>query len=291
MFDLASYQKPETLEQALEMLAQNPRARPIAGGTDVLVRLRDDPGEFRELVDIHELEELKGIRQEDDRGIFIASGTTFTELMESEIIREKLPVLAQASATVAGPQIRNMATLGGNICNGAPSADGAAPLLVLEAAAVLKTKDKERVAPLRDFYLGPMKVDLRQTEIMTGFRIAAQDYQGWSAHYHKYAMREAMDIATIGCAAACQTKGDLLTGLRLAYIVAGPTPLRCHKTEEAFKGAELEPGILDRIAGMVLEDLKPRDSWRAAKDFREQIIKTLAQRVVARTLEQNGVRL
>ncbi len=190
-----------------------------------------------------------------------------------------------------------MATLGGNICNGAPSADGAAPLLVHDTRVVLKSPDNERTLPLHEFYLGPMKVDLKQSEIMTGFRIAEKDYKGWSAHYHKYAMRRAMDIATIGCAAACRTEdvrtggGRRLAGLRLAYIVAGPTPLRCWKTEEALAGSEIEPGLLDRIAESAPDDLVPRDSWRAAKDFREHIIRTLAKRVAAEALKRNGVEL
>jgi xanthine dehydrogenase FAD-binding subunit len=296
MFDLASYQNPESLDQALEMLAENPSARPIAGGTDALIRLREGKGEFRHLVDIHGLEELRGVGIEEDGALFIGSGTTFTDLMGSELIADLVPILARASATVAGPQIRNMATLGGNICNGAPSADGAAPLLVLEAELVIRSPQGERNLPLREFYLGPMKVDLDQAEILTGFRIAAKDYQGWSAHYHKYAMRQAMDIATIGCAAACRTEpgedGKVrLAGLRLAYIVAGPTPLRCLKTEAAVLGSTLEPGLLDRIAGLVMEDLSPRDSWRAAKDFREHIIATLARRVTAEALRQNGAAL
>ena len=275
----------------MDMLAQDPQARLIAGGTDVLVRLREHKGEFRCLVDIHDLQELKDIRLEDDGTLFIGSGATFTDLMESAVIREKVPILAQAATTVAGPQIRNMATLGGNICNGAPSADGAAPLLVLEARAELRKAGSSRTVPLTEFYVGPMQVDLAQGEIMTGFSIKARDYQGWTGHYYKYAMRQAMDIATIGCAAACLVQGRTLAGLRLAYIVAGPTPRRCFKTEQACLGAALEPGLLEKISGLVLQDLAPRDSWRAAKDFREHIIQTLAQRVVARALERNGASL
>lgn len=291
MFDLASYHKAKSLDQALELLAENPEARPIAGGTDVLIRLREGHGEFRELVDIHGLAELRGVRMEEDGSLFIGSGATFTDLMESPLIAEHAPVLALASSTVAGPQIRNMATLGGNICNGAPSADGAAPLLVLGAELVIQSRESSRTPPLHEFYLGPMKVDLHQGEILTGFRIAAANLRGWSAHYHKYAMRQAMDIATIGCAASCRTEPGRLAGLRLAYIVAGPTPLRCWKTEEAVTGSALGPELLDQIAGLVLSDLAPRDSWRAAKDFREQIITTLARRVVAQALRQNGAEL
>jgi xanthine dehydrogenase FAD-binding subunit len=104
-------------------------------------------------------------------------------------------------------------------------------------------------------------------------------------------MRDAMDIATIGCAAACRPEGNRVAELRLAYTVAGPTPLRCWKTEEKAKGAVADQDLLRLVGASVLEDLRPRESWRAPKAFREQIIKTLAERVLRKTLNQCGVSL
>jgi len=186
--------------------------------------------------------------------------------------------------------VRNTGTVGGNICNGAPSADTAAPLLVLGAIVALHGPGGVREVPLSKFYLGPGKVDRQPAEIVTSLRIAAADYRGWSAHYHKYSMRGAMDIATIGCAAACKLDGNRVSELRLAYTVAGPTPLRCWKTEEKARGAVADASLLATIRGSVLDDLRPRDSWRASKAFREQIITTLAERVSREALIRNGVR-
>jgi xanthine dehydrogenase FAD-binding subunit len=291
MFDLDSYHKANTIEEAVEFLSQNPKAIPIAGGTDILVRLHQRNPDYRHLVDIHDVAELKEIVMNPDGTIDVGSGVTFNSLIESRIITEHIPVLSEGAASVGGPQVRNMATVGGNICNGVPSADSAAPLLVLNAVVVLQGPQDERQLPLHEFYQGPGRVDRQPAEIMTSLRIAPDDYRHWSARYFKYAMRDAMDIATIGCAAACTLKGDTIAELRLAFTVAGPTPLRCWKTEEKARGAVVDQSLLQLIRESVLDDLRPRDSWRAPKDFREQVIKTLAERVFKKTLNQCGVSL
>ena len=291
MFDLDSYHKANTVDEAVELLLQNPRAIPLAGGTDILVRLHQRHPDYRHLVDIHDVAELKEISMAPDGTIAVGAGATFTDLMEARIITDNIPVLAEGAASVGGPQVRNMATVGGNICNGVPSADSAAPLLVLNAVVVLKGPQGERQLPLHEFYQGPGRVDRKPAEIMTALRIAPDDYRCWSAKYHKYAMRDAMDIATIGCAAACKPQGDKIGEIRLAFTVAGPTPLRCWRTEEKARGAAADQALLQLIRNSVLDDLRPRDSWRAPKDFREHIIQTLAERVLQKALNQSGVSL
>ncbi len=289
MYDIDSYHKASTVDEAIALLAQNPQAIPIAGGTDVLVRLHQQHPDYRHLVDIHDVPELKSISIEPDGSIIIGSGATFTDLMASKAITSNIPVLAEGASWVGGQQVRNMATIGGNISNGAPSADSAAPLLVLNAEVILKGPQGIRQLPLHDFYQGPSRVDLQQAEIMTALRIAPDDYQCWFGSYYKYAMRDAMDIATIGCAAACRLESQRVAELRLAYAVAGPTPLRCWKTEEKAKGAVADRTLLQMVSASVLADLRPRESWRAPKAFREQIIKTLAERVLEKPLNQGGV--
>ena len=291
MFDIDSYHKAETVEEAIALLVQNPDAIPIAGGTDVLIRLRQCNSQYRHLVDIHHLAELKKIVMEPGGTIAIGSGVTFSDLIDSPIVTGNIPVLAEGAGSVGGPQVRNQATIGGNICNGAPSADSAAPLLVLNAEVELKGPQGVRRLPLHKFYQGPGQVDRDQTEIMTALRIAPDDYQCWASSYYKYAMRDAMDIAAIGCAAACRLEGDQVVDLRLAYTVAGPTPLRCWQTEEKGRGAKADRNLLNFVRKSVLADLRPRDSWRAPKELREQIIKTLAERVLQKVLNKCGASL
>jgi len=291
MFDIESYHKADSVDEAIARLVQNSKAIPLAGGTDILVRLHQGNPDYRHVVDIHHVAELKKISLEPDGTIVVGSGATFTDLIESRIITENIPVLVQGADSVGGPQVRNQATVGGNLCNGAPSADIAAPLLVLNAVVELKGPQGKRRIPLPEFYQGPGQVDREQTEIMTALRVAPDEYQCWVASYYKYAMRDAMDIATIGCAAACLPQGKRVSALRLAFTVAGPTPLRCWKTEEKAQGAALDPSLLQLVGDSVLDDLRPRESWRAPKELRQQIIKTLAQRVLAEALNQTGVSL
>ncbi len=291
MLDLESYHKAGTVDEAIALLTQNPKAIPIAGGTDVLVRLHQGNADYSHLVDIHHLAELKTITMAPDGTLEIGSGMTFSTLMDDPLVKAHIPVLAQGAGSVGGPQVRNMATVGGNICNGAPSADSAAPLLVLNAKVILKGVQGERQIPLHEFYQGPSRVDRQHNEIMTALRIAPQDYQCWSGYYHKYAMRDAMDIATIGCAGACKIEGSIVADLRLAFTVAGPTPLRCWKSEEQARGSEANQDLVQRIAASVLGDLRPRDSWRASKAFREHVIQTLTQRVLKNAFKPCGVNL
>jgi len=291
MYDFKSYEKPRDLTDAIALLAANPDARLIAGGTDVLIKLHKGKSGFSHLVDIHDLSELCQIEISSDGDILIGSGVCFSTLADSPVIQQHIPLLAEAAGTVGGPQIRNMATIGGNVCNGVPSADGAIPLFCLNTALTLKGPGTTRNIPIHQFYLGPGKVDLKSGEILTCFTISRDEYEGMQGHYYKYAMREAMDIATIGCAAQCKVEKGVLADLRIAFGVAGPVPLRCRRSESAARGKTLSQALLTEISENVAQDLAPRDSWRASRDFRLHIIKTLAHRVVKRAVNRSGVEI
>jgi len=288
MFQLNNYTKADSVSQAIELLKADTDARLIAGGTDVLIRLREGKKEFGRLVDIHDLEELKQLTIQDDGTLIIGSGVTFSMAMASDLIQKHIPILAEASGTVGGPQVRNVATIGGNVCNGVTSADSASSLFALNAILNLEGPDGKRQIPIADFYQGPGKVDLKHGEILTAFIIQPQNYQNCYGVYYKYAMRNAMDIATIGCAAICRVGNNQLEELRLAYGVAGPVPIRCHQTEAMVKGKTISDQLIRDIGVSVVNDVNPRTSWRASKEFRLQIISELARRVVRNTIEKAG---
>jgi len=288
MYDIKTYHRAQSINDALKILASHPEAHLVAGGTDVLVKLRHHNKQLRHLVDIHGLKELFYIKELDDGVIHIGSGTTFTYIMESPIIAKTVPSLAQALTTVAGPQIRNMATIGGNICNGAPSADVTPPAIVLGAEVEITSLNSIRRVPLEKFYLAPGKVDLTQGEIATAFIFKPENYQQVGGFYYKYAIREAMDIATIGCAAACRIEKGVFQLFKLAYGVAAPTPIRTPNAEKVALNQPVTEATLNKIQQAVLEDVSPRDSWRASKAFRLQIIQTLAKRVVIKAIQNAG---
>ena len=288
MFNFKRYSRAGSIKEAIQLLGQNPEAHLIAGGTDVLVKLHKGKGDFDHLIDIHGIVELDFISPKDDGDLVIGPLCCFTHVAESALIRKHIPVLSEAILTIGGPQVRNMATIGGNLCNGVPSADSATPLMALNAMVTIEGQNGSRQMPLEDFFLGPGRVALEHHEIMTAITVSRDNYAGYSGHFFKYAMRDAMDIATIGCSAVCKVEDEVLTDLRLAYGVAAPVPIRCKDTEDKIRGHKVSTQLLDDIADAVADDVSPRTSWRAAKDFRLQIIATLAHRVVKRAILNAG---
>ncbi len=291
MFDLKKHIKANSIDHAIVLLMENPDARLIAGGTDVLIKLRDGNKGFSELVDIHGLEELKFIRLDEKNNILIGSGATFIDIIQSDIIKKQLPMLCEAAQSVGGPQIRNVATIGGNVCNGVTSADSASTLFALNAVLVIRGENTTRQIPVSKFYLGPGKVDLKKGEILTTFKITPENYQGYFGHYYKYAMRNAMDIATIGCAVSLKTENHILKDFRIAYGVAGPVPIRCPKTESSVINKEVSQILLHEISQAIENDVNPRTSWRASREFRMHIIKELSKRAVKKALSRAGEEL
>ena len=288
MFNFKSYCKAGSIQEAILLLKENPEAHLIAGGTDVLVKLHKGKADFDHLIDIHGIAELDFISQKDDGDLVIGPLCCFTQVAESALICKQIPVLSEAIFTIGGPQVRNMATIGGNLCNGVPSADSATPLIALNSVVTIEGQDGSRQMPLEDFFLGPGRVALEHHEIMTAITVSRDNYAGYSGHFFKYAMREAMDIATIGCSAVCRVENQVLTDLRLAYGVAAPVPIRCKDTEDKIRGRKVSTQLLNDIAEAVVEDVNPRTSWRAAKEFRLQIIATLAHRVVKKAILNAG---
>jgi xanthine dehydrogenase FAD-binding subunit len=288
MFNFKSYAKAGSVQEAIRLLEQDPEAHLIAGGTDVLIKLHKGKGQFSHLVDIHDLAELNFITRNAKGDLVIGPLSCFTSVAESALIRKHIPILSEALLTIGGPQVRNMATIGGNLCNGVPSADSATPLIALNAVLTIEGRLGRRQMPLEDFFLGPSRVALAHHEILTAITVTRDNYDGYGGHFFKYAMRNAMDIATISCSAVCKVEDDILADLRLAYGVAAPVPIRCKNTEDRVRGRRLSAALLDDICGAVKNDVRPRTSWRAARDFRLQIIATLAHRVVKQAITNAG---
>jgi xanthine dehydrogenase FAD-binding subunit len=291
MFPITDYKKAATIDEALDLLAKDPQLRPLAGGTDILIKLHKGKPGYDRLLDIHDVGALAGIHETDDGDIIIGPGCVFRQVIEAPPIQAHLPVLATALATIGGPQVRNMGTIGGNLVNGVPSADSAPSLLALNATVTLRSQSAERRLPLAGFFKAPGQVDLAPGELLTAITIPAVEYKGRHGHYIKYAMRDAMDIATIGCAAVVEIENHTLSDLRLAFGVAAPVPVRCPAAEAAGRGQPLDDALLDTIAAAVAQDVRPRDSWRATRDFRLHLIGELARRAIRRAVELAGGRL
>jgi len=280
MYDISGYYEVETIREATDLLAENPKLRLIAGGTDVLIKLHAGQIKDAELLSLRKINSLQGIRIAEDGTIVIGAMVTFTKAFKDPILRERIPILTQAAISMGGPQIRNIATIGGNVCNGATSADSASSLFALNAQLKVEGAKGERVVPIRDFYLGPGKVALKPGEILTEILISPDNYQGFGGHYIKFAMREAMDIATLAVAVVCKLQGKTFDEVRIGLGVAGPTPLRGLEAEAYAQGKDVSVETVAEIGKRAVNSAKARTSWRASKEYREHLVEELVQRAL-----------
>ena len=241
MYDMKALHEAKSVADAVRLLQEYPQAQIIAGGSDVLVQMREGKRAGAELVSIYGLDELRGVTMEEDGTIRIGSLTSFSHITKDPIIQKYLSVLGEAVDMVGGPQIRNIGTIGGNTCNGVTSADSASTLFAWDAVIELTGPEGIRRVPIKDFYIKAGKVDLRPGEIQTGILIPRKAYEGYEGYYIKYAMRNAMDIATLGCSVNVKLSDDkkTFTDVRIAYGVAGPVPMRAVHTEAAGRGLEV----------------------------------------------------
>ena len=290
MYDIKALYEAESVSHAIRLLEEHPDAKVLAGGSDILVKIREGKLKNVELVSIYGLDELRGVMLEEDRTLRIGSLTSFSHITKHPLVHRHMRVLGEAVDKVGGPQIRNIGTIGGNTCNGVTSADSASTLFAYDALVELAGPDGVRTVPIQEFYLKAGCVDLRHGEIETAVLIPKASYDGYAGHYIKYAMRNAMDIATLGCSVNVRLSDDkeYLEDVRIAFGVAGPVPLRCPAAERAAKGKKAADQTYRRFAEEVLKDIRPRDSWRASKAFREHISQVLARRAIEEAVNRAG---
>lgn len=280
MYNIIGYYEAETVGEATALLAENPNLRIIAGGTDILIKMHGGQIEDAELLSLRKIKSLERIRKAEDGRIIIGAMATFTQVFNDPILREMIPILTEAAISMGGPQIRNIATIGGNVCNGATSADSASSLFALNAQLKLENMNGERLVPICEFYLGPGKVALKPGEILTEILISQEDYEGFGGQYIKFAMREAMDIATLAVAVVCKLQGKTFDEVRIGLGVAGPTPLRCLAAEAYALGKEVSAETVAEIGKLAVNSAKARTSWRASKKYREHLVEELVQRAL-----------
>ena len=290
MYDIGSIYQATSVADAIRALQADPAALVIAGGTDVLIKIREGKLAGCSLVSIHELTgELSGITLADNGDVEIGPLSTFRDVTFSPVIREKIPVLGEATDMAGGPQLRAAGTIGGNVCNGITSADSASTLTALDAVMVVRGPAGERKVPISQWYKGVGKVDLAHDELLVKIVIPREHYEGFTGHYIKYAMRNAMDIATLGVSCLVKLSADKWTAetVKLAFGVAGPVPMRAPAAEAAVSGLPIGEAI-EKIGKAALGDVNPRTSWRASKEFRLQLVEELSGRALREAARKGG---
>ena len=290
MYDMKALYQAQSVQDAVALRVAHPQAQIIAGGSDVLVQMREGKRAGAELISIYGLDELRGVAMEADGTLRIGSLTSFSHITRDPLIQQHMLVLGEAVDQVGGPQIRNIGTIGGNTCNGVTSADSASTLFAYDAVIELTGPEGVRRVPIQDFYIRAGQVDIRPGEIQTGILISRESYADTHGFYIKYAMRNAMDIATLGTSVNVRLSADKRTveRARVAFGVAGPVPLRAKTAEALAAGKPLTADLAEEFAKAVKEDIHPRDSWRAAKDFRMHIAVECAKRAFREAVKRAG---
>ena len=290
MYDMKALYEAESVQHAVELRLLHPEAQIIAGGSDVLVQMREGKRAGKELISIYGLNEMRGVSIDNEQNIRIGSLTSFSHITKDPTIQKYINVLGQAVDQVGGPQIRNIGTIGGNTCNGVTSADSASTLHAWEAIIELTGPEGVRRLPIHDFYIKAGQVDIKAGEIQTAILIPKTSYENTFGNYIKYSMRNAMDIATLGTSVNVRLSADKKTveRARIAFGVAGPVPMRAPHAEEKALGQPISEELAEIFSKAVLEDINPRDSWRASKAFRSHIAVESARRAFLESVKLAG---
>lgn len=290
MYDIQHYYEAKSVEDAVRLRVEHPEAVIISGGSDILISIRSGDLAGCSLISIHGLDVLRGVSLDPDGTLRIGALTSFSHLTEDPLILEHIPVLAEAAGKVGGPQIRNIGTVGGNVCNGVTSADTASTLLAHDAEAELCGPNGKRRVPLTEFYKGARRVNLEKDEIMTALLIPPEVYKNYAGCYIKYSKRAAMDIATSGCSVNVKLTPDkkAIENARVAFGVSGPVPIRIPQAEQAMRGKPLTEETIELFAEHIRSGINPRTSWRASRDFRIQIQLEMARRCLRESIVRAG---
>lgn len=279
-----AYQNPQTLKEALSLLQQpTEKARPLAGGTDLLVRCRKGfmphPERF---VDLKAIQAMKGIAQKDGT-IQIGALTLMEEIAHEPVIIKKAPALAEAAGRVACPQIRNRATVGGNLSNASPAADLAIPLILYDAVLELAHLGPEgvetREVPIESFFKGPGETDLAQGELLTRIRFQPLPEGGYSA-WNKFGTRPAMEIAVASVGVALVMDQGNVGHVRIGYGSVAPVPLRGRGAEKCLKGQPLSDAAINASVEAAREEISPISDVRASAEYRREVIGVMLRRLL-----------
>jgi len=281
MKGFSQYFAPTTIEEAVGILAtEGDATRIIAGGTDVMVRMKRGmiPPNETTLLSVHLVEGMAGVTV-DDGVVTIGAAATATDLIRDPAIAEHLPILAVVADRLASAQIRNMATVGGNLANASPAGDLINPLLLLDAALVLASKTTQRLVPVDEFFTGPGETVRQSDELLTAIRVAIPPEER-VFRFEKAGTRPAMECSVVTVGVAFTPVEGVLADVRVAFGSLAPVPLRGRKTEAVLEGAALTPVSIDRAAAVAALEVTPITDVRGSADYRRVLAAEFLRRLL-----------
>lgn len=269
-----TYHVPATVDEALAMLREyGDTARVIAGGTDLLPKVKAGVVEFDHLISLKELKELNYLSFDEDGTMHIGATALLWDLELSERVKNDFPALWQGIHSMANTQVRHRGTVAGNICNAVPSCDTAPALIVYDAKVILRKVGGERIVPITEFFTGVCRTCVQPDELLAEIIVPARNPRS-STIYYKYAIRKALDLAMIGVASNVVVEGGFVKDVKLALGAVAVVPKRALNAEKLLLGKELTAELIEEAAAVASqEDCKPISDIRATADYRREMVR------------------
>jgi len=272
--------RPKSLEEALELLATLEKAKPIAGGTDLIPLMREVEVEVEHFIDLGGIGELRFI-EEGDGYIRIGAATTLSDLVDSTLIASKAPALWEAASSMGSVQIRNRGTIGGNLCNASPAADLAPPLIALGAEAEIRSVDEARWIPVEEVFAGPKVNSLAGDELLTSVRFKIPP-RGAGSAFEKIGRRRGMTLALVNAAAYIELEGETCRSARIALGAVAEKPLRLREAEGRLMGERVSEELIEEVSELCSKLVRPIDDVRASAWYRREMSRVLSRKALLR---------
>jgi len=280
------YLAPKTVDEALSLLSRHDgEARPIAGGTDLLLKMKRREGVPRYLVGLKNIPELNYIKYDETQGLRFGPLVTIHAIETSRIVKEKFPILSQAASTIGSVQIRNLGTVIGNVCNALPSADMIPSLIALGAKVKVANSKGERTIAVEDFLTGPGQTTLAHDELVVELQVPCPPPQSGGV-YIKHSLREAMDLAIISVATLVTLDDGICKDVRICLGTAGPVPIRAVRAERILRDKPFSAGLVKEASEVASEEAQPRSSIRGSAKYRKEMVRILTARALNRSKEE-----
>jgi len=275
---------PGSVDECLQILARRgPDTRMVAGGTDLLPQMKSGLLKPGWVIDLSGVAELRGVREADGGGLRIGASVTAGELERDPRVQARYPALAESAAMVGSIQVRNLATLGGNLCNAAPSADMAPPLLALDAEAVIAGPAGRRRVPMASFFLGVRRTVLAPGELLLELVLPVTGPRS-GGNYLRHTPRRELDIAVVGVASQLTLSDGVCAKARIALAAVAPVPLRATDAEHALERQSVTSELIERAAELAAAAARPIDDHRGSVAFRHHLTRVLTRRTLTTAL-------
>ena len=277
---------PASIDECLRALkGRGPEVKVLAGGTDLIAQLKVGMLRVATVVDLSGVSDLRALDGDAQHGFRIGAAVTARTLERDSRLRAAVPSLSESGALVGSIQIRNLATLGGNICNAAPSADMAPPLIALDAEAVIAGSGGRRKVPMASFFKGVRQTVLAPDDLLVEFAVPPTGPRSGGA-YLRHTPRRELDIAVVGVASQVSLTDGVCRKARIALAAVAPVPVRATAAEQALEGQPLTPQAITRAADLAVEAARPITDQRGSAEFRRHLVRVLTRRTLTIALER-----